>query len=117
MHPCKPVANAVRLFTLISFRVAIAKTSKGLRVKAKSTLCAFHERYYTHRKNFCKSFFQKIEKKFFAKFSFSVHFSLDKRKFLRFVHFSLDIIAKPCPSKFGVFPPFRDSIYYYRLTN
>lgn len=29
--------------------------------------------------------------------------------------FHLTIRAKLCPSKFGVFPPFRDSIYYYRL--
>ena len=94
----------------------------------KSTLCAFHGPYYTHRKNFCKSFFQKIEKNFLRNFSFSVHFSLDKRNFsfsVHFsldkrnfsfsVHFSLDTIAKLCPSKFGVFPPFRDSIHYYRL--
>ena len=116
---------------------------KGLRVKVKSTLCAFHVPYYTHRKNFCKSFFSKNRKNFLRKFFDFVHFSLDKRKFLCAVHFSLDkrnflcavhfsldkrnflcavhfsldTIAKLCPSKFGVFPPFHDSTHYYHLSN
>ena len=94
----------------------------------KSTLCAFHEPYYTHRKNFCKSFFQKKSKKIFCEiFSFLVHFHLTSEKFsdscifhltseiLRFVHFSLDTKAKLCPSKSVVFHPFHDSTHYYHL--
>ena len=80
-------------------------------------------------KKLLQEFFSKNRKKFFCEifsfsvhfsldkrnFSFSVHFSLDKRNFSFSVHFSLDTIAKLCSSKFDVSPPFRDSIHYYRL--
>ena len=92
-------------------------------------------------KTFARVFFKKSKKNFCEIFSFLVHFSLDKRNFRDscifhltsenfcdscIFHltsenfcdsciFSLDTIAKLCPSKFGVFPPFHDSIYYYHL--
>ena len=73
---------------------------------------SFSVHFSLDKRNFSFSMHFSLDKR---NFSFSVHFSLDKRNFSFSVHFSLDTIAKLCPSKFGVFPPFRDSIHYYRL--
>ena len=83
--------------------------------KSKKIFCeifSFSVHFSLDKRNFSFSVHFSLDKR---NFSFSVHFSLDKRNFSFSVHFSLDTIAKLCPSKFGVFPPFRDSIHYYRL--
>ena len=49
------------------------------------------------------------------KFCVPCTFRLTSENFCVPCTFRLTIRAKLRPSKFGVFPPFRDSIYYYRL--
>ena len=83
--------------------------------KSKKIFCeifSFSVHFSLDKRNFSFSVHFSLDKR---NFSFSVHFSLDKRNFSFSVHFSLDTIAKLCSSKFDVSPPFRDSIHYYRL--